>query len=97
MWLLNTNRYRRCLQSPAQGSECHPPFLGSSLEQQNGKHCLFKEAFWGHYRQWSSDYGAGQKKTIVKLLQGSSSQKEGELFLFLRWPKSMSMFVHSGE
>lgn len=97
MWHLGTNLDHRCLQSLAQRSESHPPFLGSSLEQQNGKHCLFKEAFCGHYCHWSLDCETGQKKAIVKLLQGSSSLKEEELFLFFLWPKSMKTLAHLRE
>lgn len=96
MWRLGTNLDHR-LQSLAQRLESHPPFLGSSLEQQNGKHCLFKEAFWGHYCHWSLDCETGQKKAIVELLQGSPSWKEEELFLFFLWPESMKTLAHSRE
>lgn len=38
-----------------------------------------------------------QKKVIFKLLQGSSSWKEEELFVFFPWPKSMKTLAHLRE
>lgn len=94
---LHTNLDRRCLRSLAQSLGSHPPFSGSSLEQQNGKHCLLKEAFWQHHCHWSLDCEISQKKVIVKLLQGSSLWKEEELMIFFPWPKSMKTLAHLRE